>query len=69
MEKEICTGCGICVEECASLTAKMVDDKADIQMTGEVLDCVECGHCVSAQGGVCDVMRINRFQKKTWKRF
>ena len=47
VDKEKCTGCGTCVEECPSLTAKMVDDKADIQMTGEVLDCVECGHCIS----------------------
>jgi nitroreductase/NAD-dependent dihydropyrimidine dehydrogenase PreA subunit len=56
VNKEKCTGCGTCVEECPSLTAKMVDDKADIQMTGEVLDCVECGHCVSVcpSGAITD---------------
>jgi len=56
VDKEICTGCGTCVKECPSLTAKMIDDKADIRMTGEVLDCVECGHCVSVcpSGAITD---------------
>ncbi len=56
VDREICTGCGTCVEECPSLTAKMKDEKADIHMTGEVLDCVECGHCVSVcpSGAITD---------------
>ena len=54
VDRKKCTGCGLCVEDCASLVVKMKDDKAIIQLTGEILDCVECRHCVA----ICPVGAI-----------
>jgi Fe-S-cluster-containing hydrogenase component 2 len=44
VDKEKCTGCESCVEECPSEAIKMTDDKAEI-----IIDnCVDCGVCVDA---------------------
>lgn len=42
VDKEKCTGCESCIEECPSEAIKMVDDKADIDAEA----CVDCGVCV-----------------------
>jgi len=42
VDKEKCTGCESCVEECPSEAIKMVDDKAEV----DVDTCVDCGVCV-----------------------
>ncbi len=42
VDKEKCTGCESCVEECPSEAIKMVDDKAEIDADA----CVDCGVCV-----------------------
>ena len=42
VDKEKCTGCESCVEECPSEAIKMVDDKAAIDAEA----CVDCGVCV-----------------------
>jgi len=44
VDKEKCTGCESCVEECPSEAIKMVDDKAEVGVD----DCVDCGVCVDA---------------------
>ena len=44
VDKEKCTGCESCVEECPSEAIKMVDDKAVIDIDA----CVDCGVCVDA---------------------
>ena len=44
VDKEKCTGCESCVEECPSEAIKMVDDKAEV----DVDTCVDCGVCVDA---------------------
>ena len=42
IDKEKCTGCESCVEECPSEAISMVDGKAVI----DVKACVDCGVCV-----------------------
>ena len=44
VDKEKCTGCESCVEECPSEAIKMADDKAEIDVDA----CVDCGVCVDA---------------------
>ena len=44
VDKEKCTGCESCVEECPSEAIKMVDEKALVSDD----DCVDCGVCVDA---------------------
>lgn len=51
VDKEKCTGCESCVEECPSEAIKMVDDKAEV----DVDTCVDCGVCVDA----CPAEAIN----------
>jgi len=42
VDKEKCTGCESCVEECPSEAIKMLDEKADVDADA----CVDCGVCV-----------------------
>ncbi len=42
--EEKCTGCGICLKECAADIIEMRNDKAFI---ARGMDCVECGHCIA----------------------
>jgi len=42
VDKEKCTGCGICVESCALNAIKIEDGKAVISE-----ECVECGACIN----------------------
>jgi len=44
VDKEKCTGCETCVEECPSEAVKMVNDKAEIDNDA----CIDCGVCVDA---------------------
>jgi len=44
IDKEKCTGCESCVDECPSEAIKMVDEKAEIDNEA----CVDCGVCVDA---------------------
>ncbi|MHC4159311.1 MAG: indolepyruvate ferredoxin oxidoreductase subunit alpha [Planctomycetota bacterium] len=44
VDKEKCTGCESCVEECPSEAIKMADDKAQI----DVDTCVDCAACVDS---------------------
>ena len=44
VDKEKCTGCESCVEECPSEAISMVDEKAEIDLDA----CVDCGVCVDA---------------------
>jgi len=44
VDKEKCTGCESCVEECPSEAITMVDKKAEIDPD----TCVDCGVCVDA---------------------
>jgi uncharacterized Fe-S center protein len=41
VDKDRCTGCGSCVEECPVDTIILEDDKAEIDMDG----CIRCGRC------------------------
>ena len=51
VDKEKCTGCETCVEECPSEAIKMVDGIAKVD--SEL--CTDCGTCVD----VCPVEAIN----------
>ena len=42
VDKEKCTGCESCVEECPSEAIKMLEEKADVDVDA----CVDCGVCV-----------------------
>ncbi len=42
IDKEKCTGCESCIEECPSEAIKMAEDKAVIIVD----DCIDCGVCV-----------------------
>ena len=44
VDKEKCTGCGACVDECPSEAIKMVGDKAEIDAAA----CIDCGVCIDA---------------------
>ena len=44
VDREKCTGCESCVEECPSEAISIVDEKAVIDTDA----CVECGVCVDA---------------------
>ncbi|HOM60415.1 MAG TPA: 4Fe-4S binding protein [Anaerohalosphaeraceae bacterium] len=42
VDKEVCTGCGSCVDACPSEAIEMVDGKAVVDPE----KCVDCGVCV-----------------------
>ena len=42
IDKEKCTGCESCIEECPSEAIKMAGDKAVVIVD----DCIDCGVCV-----------------------
>ncbi len=44
VDKEKCTGCESCVEECPSEAISIVDGKAEIDPDA----CIDCGVCVDA---------------------
>ncbi len=44
VDKEKCTGCKTCVEECPSDAITMANDKAVVNADS----CVDCGVCVDA---------------------
>jgi ferredoxin len=44
VNKEKCTGCETCVEECPSEAISMADGKAVV----DVDTCIDCGVCVDA---------------------
>ena len=44
VDKEKCTGCETCVEECPSEAISMASEKALINIE----ECVDCGVCVDA---------------------
>lgn len=42
IEKEKCSGCGVCIADCVAYNLYMEDGKACVKR-----DCIKCGHCVS----------------------
>jgi len=44
IDKEKCTGCGACIDECPSEAISLQDDKAVVDEDA----CVDCGVCVDA---------------------
>ena len=44
VDREKCTGCESCVEECPSEAISMIDEKAEIDPDA----CVDCGVCIDA---------------------
>ena len=44
IDKEKCTGCDSCVEECPSEAIRLVDGKAEVEPDA----CIDCGVCVDA---------------------
>ena len=44
VDKEKCTACEACVEECPSEAIAMADDKAQVSPDA----CIDCGVCVDA---------------------
>ena len=51
IDKEKCTGCESCVEECPSEAISMVDGKAEVSPDA----CIDCGVCIDA----CSVEAIS----------
>ncbi len=41
VDKDKCTGCGICIEECPVGAISMENEKAEIDMN----ECIRCGKC------------------------
>ena len=56
IDKEICTGCEICIGKCPVYTIRMVDSKADIEMNG----CIRCGVCHD----ICDLDAVKHDSEK-----
>ncbi len=50
VDKDICTGCGLCMEECPVEAIKLEDEIAVVSD-----DCIECGICTD----VCPVGAIS----------
>lgn len=44
VNKDECTGCGICVDDCPTVAIELVDDKAKVKAE----DCTDCGTCVDS---------------------
>lgn len=40
INKELCTGCGLCASDCPAMSIKVTDGKATMGSS-----CIECGHC------------------------
>jgi NAD-dependent dihydropyrimidine dehydrogenase PreA subunit len=45
IDQEMCTACGVCVDECPESALDLVDDVA---VLGRPDDCTECGTCVDS---------------------
>jgi len=56
IDKEICTGCEICIGECPVFTIHMIDSKAEIEMNG----CIRCGICHD----ICDFDAVKHDSEK-----
>jgi len=56
IDKDECTGCGMCVEECPVETIYMENEKAEINMT----NCIRCGKCHD----VCPVDAVRHDSEK-----
>lgn len=41
IDKDVCTGCGICITICPYKAIELVDNKAEFQLE----ECFSCGHC------------------------
>ena len=41
VDKELCTGCGICVDVCPTGAINIIDEKAKV----DIDSCSECGIC------------------------
>ncbi len=41
VDRELCIGCGICIDECPADAIALVDEKAEIDQFG----CIRCGLC------------------------
>lgn len=50
IDKELCTGCGICAKDCPGSAIKLIDGKME-----SVRDCIQCGHCVA----ICPVKAVS----------
>jgi Fe-S-cluster-containing hydrogenase component 2 len=46
VDREICVGCGACVNLCPRLAIRFVDDKSFIDQ----ISCIECGTCRAGCG-------------------
>lgn len=46
IDKELCTGCGLCVSVCSDGSLQIVDDKV-ARTTTSFFDCIGCGHCMA----------------------
>ncbi len=42
IDKEKCTGCGVCVDSCPSDALKLEGDKVEVDVDA----CIDCGICV-----------------------
>lgn len=51
VNKELCIGCGKCINDCTVGIIKLKDNKADIAP----IKCLECGHCIA----VCPVNAVS----------
>lgn len=60
IDKEICTGCGACVDECPVGTIHIIEDTAEIDMEG----CIRCGKCHE----ICPEDAVRHDREKTHQR-
>ena len=44
IDKDVCTGCGICINICPYKAIELADNKAEFQLE----ECFSCGHCQAA---------------------
>lgn len=51
IDREICTGCSLCISDCFSSDILMLDGKAQPKNEG----CIECGHCLA----ICPVNAVH----------
>lgn len=60
VDKEKCTGCGLCVKDCSTVAIKLDDNNNPYMTENGNINCMECQHCLA----ICPTGAISILGKK-----